>query len=299
MLPRPDPCSQGSLRCASIDDFSRVASTCVLLYRCFALLLVSRLLHKMSGRRSSFGFASWRCPFIDCFGDPGSYTMRYCHWTRSHHAVPIRRFPVASNDLEIVPKELRRADWWFRALGYQPCVGCDVCAVAPGIHSLPSPAHYLLPGHRGLPETTSSTPRPQRSGSTGRGRGMRPNHLLSPPVNSGNVAMGQVKPPLLDQEALLRSFGTPEVPVVATRPPLSCLRHVTGPSVLMYLIRPPGHLQPPLPLRSRASAGISPLRTRVRRLADRLGLRLPLWLRPLLSRDVWTPSTLRPFSGRF
>ena len=85
--------------------------------------------------------------------------MRYRHWARRHHAVPIRRFPVACDDLKIVPKELRRADWWLRALGYQLCMSCDVCAVAPSIHSLPPLIHYLLPGHRGLPETTSSTPR--------------------------------------------------------------------------------------------------------------------------------------------
>ena len=40
----------------------------------------------------------------------------------------------------------------------------------------------------------------------GRGLGMLPNHLPSPPAGSGNVAMGQAYPPLLDQEAPLDVF---------------------------------------------------------------------------------------------
>ena len=68
------------------------------------------------------------------------------------------------------------------------------------------------------------------------------------------------------------------------------LRRVAGPSVLMTLILSPGRLQPSSLLRPRASAGTSPLRTRFRRQMDRLGP--PLWLRPPLSRDDSTSSTL-------
>ena len=73
---------------------------------------------------------------------------------------------------------------------------------------------------------------------------------------------------------------------------IMALCRVAGPFVLLSLLRPPGRLQPPSLLRPRASAGTSPLRTRVRRLVNRLGLRPHLWLCPLLSRDVSTPSTL-------